>query len=326
MSGSADPGPAGRPTWDSLDVERRLRQLELTVVRRLDGMLQGGYRGKAAGPGSEPGEGRLYRIGDDVRRMDWKLTARTGAPHVRDSIADRELEVWIVVDASPSMDFGTAQCLKRDLSLGAVAAVGFLAARAGARIGALIFGDGQLRTLPALAGRVGVRRLLLALGRADQAVPNRADRRREQTDLADALSRLPQVARHQGAVVVVSDFLYARAWDRPLRALRARHDLMAFEVIDRREIELPPVGLITVSDPETGHRFEVQTSRPGVRERYAEAMAAHRDVVSTALRSANVDHAQLYTDSDWVKDIARFIARRRRTAWLVTDDRRAMAR
>ncbi len=325
MTAAADPGPAGRPSWDALDVERRLRQLELTVVRRLDGMLQGGYRGKSIGPGSEPGEGRLYRIGDDVRRMDWKLTARAGAPHVRDSIADRELEVWIVVDTSPSMDFGTSDCLKRDLALGSVAALGFLAARSGGRIGAVMFGDGELRTLPALAGRIGVRRLLLGLAR-NASEAGRREQRREQTDLADALSALPKIARHQGAVVVISDFLYARAWDRPLRALRARHDLMALEVIDRREVELPSVGMITVSDPETGRRFEVQTSRGGVRERYAAAMAAHRDVVATALREGNVDHAQLFTDSDWVKDIARFLARRRRTAWLVTNDRRAMAR
>ena len=138
---------------------RRVRQLELTVVRRLDGLLQGGYRGRFVGPGSEPGEGRAYQTGDDFRRIDWKLTARSGAPMVRDVVADRELELWIVADRSPSLDFGTATALKRDVALGAASALGFLAARAGSRVGAVVFGRGPAVTMRARLGRQPVREI-----------------------------------------------------------------------------------------------------------------------------------------------------------------------
>ena len=305
--------PGGPVDLDAAEqAARRLRQLELTVVRRLDGLLQGGYRGRVTGPGSEPGEGRAYEIGDDFRRIDWKLTARTGAPMVRDVIADRELELWIVVDRSPSLDFATAQYLKRDIAVGAAAAVGFLAARAGSRVGAVVFGRGASVTMPARVGRRPVREVLRHLdGRVDAPEAGAAP-----STLDDALRVVPRVARDTGAVVVISDFLDAGDWARPLRALRASHDVIGIEIVDPIELELPDVGLAVFQDPVTGAQLEVPTGRRDVRERYAASAAAFRTDVRDTLRHAAADHVTLRTDSDWVVDLARYLRRRRRTAWL----------
>jgi len=290
---------------------RRLRQLELTVVRRLDGLLQGGYRGRFVGPGSEPGEGREYQIGDDFRRMDWKLTARSGTPMVRDVVADRELELWIVADRSPSLDFGTAALPKRDLAIGTAAAFGFLAARAGSRVGAVVFGRGSAVTTRARVGRQPVREVLHHLD--DRPV---VDETTVTSTLDDALRVIPRVARDTGVVVVISDFLDADEWARPLRALRASHDVIAVEIIDPIELELPDVGLAVFEDPETGAQLEVPTGRRDVRDRYAARAAARRAEVHETLRHAAADHVVLRTDSDWVLDLARYLRRRRRTAWL----------
>jgi uncharacterized protein (DUF58 family) len=304
-------------TPPALDVDeagrtaRRVRELEFTVVRRLDGLLQGGYRGRLVGPGSEPGEGRAYETGDDYRRIDWKLTARTGAPMVRDVIADRELELWIVADRSPSLDFGTAQHLKRELVMGTAAALGFLAARAGSRVGAVVFGRGPAITMPARIGRQPVREVLRHLDRRSESKGPAIV-----STLDDALRVVPRVARDTGVVVVISDFLDGGSWDRPLRALRGTHDVIGVEVIDPIELALPDLGLTVFQDPETGAQLEVATSRPDLRDRYAASAAAFRADVRDTLRHAAADHLVLRTDSDWVLDLARYLRRRRRTAWL----------
>jgi uncharacterized protein (DUF58 family) len=294
---------------------RRVRQLELTVVRRLDGLLQGGYRGRFVGPGSEPGEGRAYQTGDDFRRIDWKLTARSGTPMVRDVLADRELELWIVADRSPSLDFGTATHLKRDVALGAAAALGFLAARAGSRVGAVVFGRGPAVTMRARVGRQPVREILRQLD--DRAASHHGEGDAATvSSLHDALRVIPRVARDTGVVVVISDFLDSDEWKRPLRALRASHDVIALEIVDPLELALPDVGLAVFQDPETGAQLEVPTGRRDVRERYAARAAAFRADVRDTLRHAAADHLVLRTDADWVLDLARYLRRRRRTAWL----------
>jgi uncharacterized protein (DUF58 family) len=299
---------------DAYGAVRRISGLELTVVRRLDGLLQGGYRGRIAGPGSEPGESRAYQTGDDYRRMDWKLTARTGAPMVRDVIADRELEVWIVADRSPSLDFGTAALLKRDLVLGAAAGFGFLAARSGSRVGAVVFGAGPAVTMPARIGRQPVREVLRRL--EDRPRPREEQDTDIPSTLEDALRVVPRVARDTGIVLIVSDFLAAGGWERPLRALRSSHDVVAVEVVDPVELELPDVGLVVFQDPETGAQLEVPTGRRDVRARYAASATAFRTEIRDTLRHAAADHVVLRTDSDWVVDLARYLRRRRRTAWL----------
>ena len=250
-------------------VESTLRRLELDVFRRLDGLLQGEHLGLVPAPGSEAGESREYMVGDDVRRMDWPVTARTTIPHVRDTIADRELETWVVVDRSASLDFGTAEFEKRELALAMVAAVGFLTSRSGNRVGALVQGNDRTFFVPARSGREA----MLALLHQVDTAPRTDEATRPSADLKDALRTAAKLARRRGLVVVISDFLTSSEWQPALRALAARHDVLAVEVIDPREMELPPVGLVTLVDTETGRRVEVQTASERVRTRYAEAAA-----------------------------------------------------
>ncbi|MEX2658492.1 MAG: DUF58 domain-containing protein [Acidimicrobiales bacterium] len=283
-----------------------LRKLELAVTRRLDGILQGDHQGLVPGPGSEPGEARGYQPGDDVRRMDWNVTARTGVAHVRTPVADRELETWVVADLSASLAFGTAACEKRDLVVAAVTAVGHLTARAGNRIGALVVQPGSTSRIPARAGRAHLTALLHQVARAPRDDGGGA------TDLGVAVTALDRLARKRGVAVVISDFVGAPGWERPLRALAARQDTIAIEVVDPRELSLPDVGLLALVDPETGRLLEVQTSDRKVRDRFAGAAAAQRAGVAASLRSAGADHLVLRTDRDWLLDLVSFVERRRR--------------
>ena len=316
--------PSGLP----LRAERAdatLARLQLVITRKLDGLLQGDYLGLLPGPGSEPGESREYRPGDDVRRMDWPVTARTTVAHVRQTIADRELETWLAVDLSASLDFGTTTCLKRDLAIAAAAAVGYLTMRGGNRIGAVVGtgaerdyvgtgaerdyggtgaenGDiGALVRMPARPGRKEAQGLLRAIARTP-SVPGRANL----GALIDALNRPP---RRRGLAAVISDFLVPpQEWARPLRKLAVRHDVLAIEILDPRELELPDVGVLALADAETGAVHEIQTSDRRLRERYAAAAAVQRSAVAAAIRAAGASHLRLRTDSDWLLDIVRFVA------------------
>lgn len=298
----------GPPALSTLPPAEVLRRLELTVTRRLDGLLHGDYRGLVPGHGSEPGETRRYQAGDDVRRIDWNVTARTIDPHVRESIADRELETWVVLDASASMAFGTANCEKRDLALAATAAVGHLTSRGGNRIGAVLAPgpDGRATTVPARSGRVALQALLRQA--IDALHPPSAP---PPVGLADALGRALRTVRRRGLVVVVSDFLDPGGWEAPLRSLATRSEVLAVEVVDPRELLLPDVGMVQLVDPETGQEREVNTSDRRFRQRFAEAAAAQRDAVARHLRQAGTDHLVLSTDRDWLVDLARFVAWRR---------------
>ncbi|MGH9225533.1 MAG: DUF58 domain-containing protein [Acidimicrobiales bacterium] len=281
--------------------EEVLRQLDLLITRRLDGLLQGDYQGLLPGSGSEPGEGREYRPGDDVRRMDWNLTARTTTPHVRDLIADRELETWVLVDCSASLLFGTALCEKRDLAVAATAAVAFLTARTGNRMGAVLVWPGGSAHVPARPGR----QAMLALLHTLLTKPPMGDGSGA-TDLADGIQKLLRPPRRRGLMVVVSDFLGAGEWEKPLRALAARHQVLAVEVLDPRELELPNVGYLTIVDPETGQLREIQTAKASLRERYAEAAAAERAEIARSIRRAGAQHVILRTDRDWIRDVVQF--------------------
>ncbi|WP_123602369.1 DUF58 domain-containing protein [Micromonospora sp. Llam0] len=289
--------------------EAVLSRLYLTVTRKLDGLLQGDYVGLLPGPGSEAGESTEYRPGDDVRRMDWPVTARTTVPHVRRTVADRELEAWVAVDLSASLDFGTARCLKRDLAVSAAAAMVHLTARGGNRVGAVIgTGDpalgGVLTRLPARTGRKEAHGLLRAIA-GTQSRPGRSDL----GALIDMLNRPP---RRRGVAVVISDFLAPpQQWGRQVRKLAVRHDVLAVEVVDPRELELPDAGVLTLADPETGTLHEVQTADPRLRRRYAEAAGAQRAAIAQTLRGAGAAHLRLRTDSDWLLDIVRFVAGQR---------------
>jgi uncharacterized protein (DUF58 family) len=283
-----------------------LRRLELTVRRRLDGLLQGNHLGLVPGPGTEAGESRDYHPGDDVRRMDWAVTARTTIPHVRQTIADRELETWAVVDLSPSLDFGTARCEKRDLAIAAVAAMAHLTGKGGNRFGAVVTTGEQLHRIPAQSGRVHSTMMLRKL----VAMPRSAKGNRG--DLAAALEALRRPPRRRGFAVVVSDFLGDLDWERSMRALAVRHDVLAIEVLDPIELGLPAVGLLTLVDPESGRLLEVQTGKKQLREDYATAATEQRAGIAAALRRAGASHLQLRTDRDWLVDMVRFVAARRR--------------
>jgi uncharacterized protein (DUF58 family) len=285
--------------------EDRLRQLELTVTRKLDGLLQGDHQGLVPGGGTEPADGRVYSPGDDVRRMDWNLTARTGVPHVRTTIADRELETWLVVDGSASLDFGTVACEKRDLALAAAAAFAFLTVRDGNRVAASLFGS-EAAVMPPRSGRAAAMALLRRLeqrGRGDGG---------ESTTLAEALRRIRLTARRRGLVVLITDLIDSSNWQRELRALALRHEVVVVEVRDPRESNLPAVGMLTLVDPETGRRLEVQTSNATVRARFAEAAAARHVQLARQVRGSGASHLVLSTDRDWLFDIVRFVVARRR--------------
>lgn len=287
-----------------------LRQLELVVTRRLDGLLQGDFQGLVPGAGSEASDGRVYRPGDDVRRMDWNLTARTTVPHVRETIVDRELETWLLVDGSASLDFGTAHCEKRDLALFAAAAVGFLTARQGNRLGTVLPTPAGTRTRPPRSGRTALLARLHEL--ATYRAPDVTDAAAAPADLAAAMDVVRRVARRRGLVVVISDFLEPHDWERAFRGLASRHDVLAVEVIDPRELELPPVGLLMLVDPESGRRLEVQSGSAKLRARFAAAAAEQRAAIVRAIRRSGVEHLQLRTDRDWLRDIVRFVVTRRR--------------
>ncbi|GAA4534504.1 DUF58 domain-containing protein [Amycolatopsis samaneae] len=286
-------------------LEAGLRTLELDVRRRLDGLLQGNHLGLVPGPGSEPGEARPYQPGDDVRRMDWAVTARTTTPHIRETVADRELETWVVADLSASLDFGTALCEKRDLVVCAVAAVAHLTGGGGNRIGALISNGAETTRVPARGGLAHARGLVRRVAltpRAEEGVRG---------DLAQALEQLRRPPRRRGLAVVISDFLGGTDWQRPLRALGGRHDLIAIEVLDPRDVDLPDVGTVVLADPETGKQREVHASAL-LRKEFGAAAQAHRAEVAGALRRAGAAHLVLRTDSDWIADMVRFVVARKR--------------
>ena len=284
-----------------------LRTLELTVKRKLDGVLQGNHLGLIPGPGSEPGESRLYQPGDDVRRMDWSVTARTTHPHVRQMIADRELETWIVVDMSASLDFGTAGCEKRDLAVAAAAAITYLNSGGGNRIGAVIANGENVIRVPARSGRQHEQTLLRAIATSPRAPLG------VRGDLSAAIDALRRPERRRGMAIIVSDFLGPITWMRPLRAISARHEVLGIEVLDPRDVELPDVGDVILQDTESGVTREF-TIDAQLRDDFARAATAHRAEVARTLRRCGAPLMTLRTDRDWIADIVRFVASRRRGA------------
>lgn len=281
-----------------------LRTLELTVRRRLDGVLHGEHLGLIPGPGSEPGDARPYQPGDDVRQMDWSVTARTTHPHVRQTVADRELETWIVLDLSASLDFGTSGSTKRDLAVAACAAVTYLTAGGGNRIGAIVATGARTVVVPARSGRNHNQILMRKIA----TVPRATDGTRGSLNAAIEALRRPQ--RRRGLAVVISDFLGPVDWQRALRAVSARHDLLGIEVLDPRDTDLPQVGQVVLHDPESGRTREF-TVGPKLRRDFAAAAQTHRATVEATLRGCGAPMLSLRTDRDWVADIVRFVAARR---------------
>ena len=280
------PGPLPRPLIEALDV---------AVSRLIARMLPGDRRAAGVGAGVELAQLRPYEIGDDVRYIDPAATARTGQPHVRLHVPERSLTTWIVLDVSPSMAFGTARRLKADVAEGVALVFGRLGVRRAGSVGLVAFGAAAPRILPprgAKPGMVALRRML-----AEGVAP---DGQHDAGGLADALLRVGRMAHQPGLIVTISDFRDQRDWQRSLGSLRLRHSVLAVEIIDPREAEVPAVGHLALVDPETGARLEVDTSSRRVRERFAELERQRRDTLARELRRLRVDQVTLATDQDWL--------------------------
>jgi uncharacterized protein (DUF58 family) len=288
----ARPGP-GPVSGDSL------RALDLAIGRRVDGLLAGDYRSAFAGLGSELFQVRPYEPGDDVRRIDWNVTARTGNPHVRVELAERVLVTWLVLDSSASMAFGTTDRRKADVAEGVALAVGHAATRRGNRLGLVAFGPEAPDWRRPRQGRRG---LLLALSALrEEPVGNGR--------LGEALRLVDGRAVQRSLVVIVSDFRGPHDWHRPLLRVAGRHPTVAIEIRDPREQELADVGELRLVDPETGRQLRVDTSSRRLRERFAVAAAEERRGLVRLLNSAGVRHVALSTDGDWLRPLATFLKR-----------------
>jgi uncharacterized protein (DUF58 family) len=279
--------------------------LDLVLARRAAGVLPGERRASGLGEGTELAQVRPYQVGDDVRRLDAAASARTGVPHVREHVPERTLTTWILLDVSASMAFGTGPRLKSDVAEGVVEVIGRLAVRRAGRVALLTCGAPVTRLLPPRSGRralVALRRTVAQGVAPDGAAP-------PPDALAAALRRLGRVARGRGLVVLVSDFREVPGgrpeWARALRALAGRHDLLAVEIVDPREGELPDAGQLVLVDPETGQRFEADTASATLRRRFEAAELARRDALASELRRAGARHVELPTDGDWLRALGK---------------------
>ena len=278
-----------------------IEALDLVVTRRVARGLPGDRRAPGVGAGTELSQLRPYQVGDDVRHIDAAATARTGEPHVRLHVPERTLTTWIVLDVSPSMAFGTDSRLKADVAEGVALVLGRLAVRRAGAVGLVRFGfDEAAHVQPPRGAKPGIVALRRAL--AEGVAP---DGGAHPDALADALARTGRVARGPGVVAIISDFRDQSRWERPLGALRMRHAVMAIEIADPREAQVPAVGRLALIDPETGTRVEVDTSSPQLRERFAAIERERREGVERELKRLRVDHVTLSTDDDWLVALGR---------------------
>ena len=262
-----------------------LDAIDVSVTRLVARTLPGDQRASGVGVGTELAQLRPYEIGDDVRHIDPAASARTGQPHVRQHVPERALTTWIVLDVSPSMAFGTARRLKSDVAEEVALVFGRLAIRRTGSVGLVTFGAAKpsvLRPRGAKPGLVALRRML-----AEGVAP---DGLNDTGGLRDALRLVGRLARQPGLVVVISDFRDQHAWESPLGSVRIRHSVLAVEIVDPLEAELPPVGLLALVDPETGARIEVDASRSRVRERFAAFERERSATVQRELRRLRIDH------------------------------------
>jgi uncharacterized protein (DUF58 family) len=288
--------------------ERVLSRIDWQVVRRLDGLLQGDYRSLFHGAGLDLASLREYQPGDDVRAIDWNVTARLDAPYVREYVEDREVTAWFLLDLSPSVDFGTVvpERAKRTVLVDLVATLARLLTRRGNRVGALLYGSRVERPIPARGGRLQVLRLvgdLLDHPQLDGA---------PFTDLRPLLEVAQRTIRRRSVVVIVSDFISVAGWERPLDLLNRRHEVLAVRLTDPREVELPDVGPVILRDAETGETLYVDTSDAGLRSRFRAAASARETEVLSAFGRAGVEAMSLSTDEDLVRAIVRMAALRKR--------------
>ncbi|RYF34818.1 MAG: DUF58 domain-containing protein [Comamonadaceae bacterium] len=305
----AAPAPAAaNDAAPAMGAERALRRLEWTVIRRLDGLLQGDYRTLMRGTGLDLADLREYQLHDDVRHIDWNVTARLQAPHVRVFTEDREMAAWFVLDLSRSVDFGSGLRAKREISAGFVGVLARLLTRHGNRVGALVYGNDLEAVIPPRSGRRHVLHLLHSMERRAEALPLQ----KGMTRLDDLLKSAATLMPRRSTVFVVSDFLSEPGWEKPLGQLAQRHEVVAVRVFDPLELELPDLGLVPLRDAETGEQLWVDTHDAGFRKRFARIAAEREDVLRNALGKAGVDALELSTDDDLVEAIVRFADLRKR--------------
>lgn len=288
--------------------EQLLRRLEWTVLRRLDGQLQGHYRTLMRGTGLDLADLREYQLHDDVRHIDWNVTARLDTPHVRVFTEDREMAAWFLLDLSASVDFGSGKRRKRQLSSEFVAVLARLLTRHGNRVGALLYGQGALQVIPARASRTHVLQLLHAMLRQPQ-LPSRPEP--TTTRLAELLSAAGHFIRRRSTIFVVSDFISEPGWEEPLAQLAMRHEVVAVRLVDPLERELPDLGLIPLRDAESGQDLMVDLHDAGFRRRFARLAAEREQALRAALARAGIDALELSTADDTLEGIVRFIELRR---------------
>jgi uncharacterized protein (DUF58 family) len=308
QAAAAEPAEALREAEGerSGSAESVLRRLEWTVIRRLDGLLQGDYRTLLRGTGLDLADLREYQHHDDVRHIDWNVTARLDMPHVRVFTEDREMAAWFLLDLSPSIDFGSGEHRKRNISSEFVAVLARLLTRHGNRVGAMLYGAGVESVIPARSGRRHVLHLL-------HSIRNRpAPAETGTTRLQDLLASASNLVHRRSTVFVVSDFISEPGWERALAQLAQRHEVVAVRVLDPLELELPDLGLLTLRDAETGEHVVVDTHDKGFRKRFARIAAQREAELREALVRAGVDALELSTDADLVDAIVRFVDMRKR--------------
>ena len=291
--------------------ERALARLEWTVLRRLDGLLQGDYRTLMRGTGLDLADLREYQHHDDVRHIDWNVTARLGTPHVRVFTEDREMTAWFVLDLSRSVDFGSGTRAKRDVSAGFVGVMARLLTRHGNRVGALVYGHALDAVLPPRTSRRHVLQLLHLMQRRGAG---RERAHHGTTRLAELLDAAALQMKRRATVFVVSDFLSEPGWEPALGRLALRHEVVAVRLTDPLERALPDLGLVPLTDAETGQQLWVDTHDAGFRKRFTRLAHEREAALRQALARAGVDALELCTDDDLVEAIVRFIDLRKRKA------------
>jgi uncharacterized protein (DUF58 family) len=291
------------------NADQLLKQLEWTVIRRLDGLLQGDYRTLFRGAGLDLADLREYQHHDDVRHMDWNVTARLQIPHVRQFTEDREINAWFLLDLSASVDFGSHDTRKRDILAQFVGVLARLMTRHGNKVGALLYSSQVDAVVPARSGRLHVLHLLHRL-----LHPAVAKIKKDQTHLGDLLVGALGHIKRRSLVFVVSDFISAPGWEKPLGQLAQKHEVIAVRLVDPAEQALPDMGFVTLEDPETGEQIFVDMHDKKFRIRFEELAAQCEADLFTSLAHAGVDALELATDASLVNTIVRFAQMRKQRA------------
>jgi uncharacterized protein (DUF58 family) len=288
------------PLQRAADAESLLKRLDWHVVRRLDGILQGDYRSLFAGHGFDLAEVREYQPEDDIRYMDWNVTARMGEPFVRQYIEDREITAWLLLDLSPSVDFGTANSRKSDLVIDFAGVIARLLTRHGNKVGAMMFSSAVDEVVPARGGQQQTLRIIHQLVRPDR--PDAAG----VTNLQSILDRAGQTLQRRSLVFIVSDFIADDGWDSPLARMAQRHEVLAVWVSDPREEDIPAIGPLFLEDAETGQQVYVDTRDPAFQKRFGELVVERRQKIERTFARHGIDSLRLSTDGSLVQEIARF--------------------